>query len=283
MDFSGFINFVLNAIMLIAILLIAPHVKEWYRERKNGTDHDLLLANISSKYSRDAKIISNTEGKILYFNRAAEDMFGRTKGEMLNNSILPLIPEKYRARHIMGMEKFRKDGVSSVIGSVLNMEGLHKQGNEFPIEMSIYCDVDHEGNKLIVAVIKDLSIRKEIEQKAKADVILLEEYEEIADIGGWDWDLKSDVVSVTKNFRAIFELNGGVPTSEYLMKRVYKEDEERVSLIIKEAFENPIEKDYVVNYRIKKKNDEIINIECVAKAIYENGEHTRYRGTVRVI
>lgn len=85
----------------------------------------------------DAFLVSDAEGRVISWNHAAQSMFGHSREEMLGQSLTAIIPKRYRAPHRRSMERLRHGGVSRLIGRTIDLHGLHKDGSEFPIDLSL--------------------------------------------------------------------------------------------------------------------------------------------------
>ena len=87
----------------------------------------------------DAIIVANQAGRIIDWNSAAEDMFGYTKDEITDKPLTVIIPERYRKKHLDKFNKRRRktDPSSDYIGKIIRLEGLHKNGTSFPVDLII--------------------------------------------------------------------------------------------------------------------------------------------------
>jgi PAS domain S-box-containing protein len=107
----------------------------------------------------DAVVGMNQQGEIIEWSHHAEQMFGWRRDEVLGNPLVSLIiPERYRAAHIAGLERFRRTGVGPVLGKRLELEALARDGREFPIELSITPITTPTGT-VFSAFIRDLTDR----------------------------------------------------------------------------------------------------------------------------
>lgn len=114
---------------------------------------------------RDAIIMMNSQGKIVYWNPAAEQLFGYRETEALNQDLHTLIAGK-QARHAyhQGLENFASQGIGRAMGRQLELEGFHKDGSPIPLEISLAAlRLDHEWHAL--GVIRDIAARKRTEQR----------------------------------------------------------------------------------------------------------------------
>lgn len=113
--------------------------------------------------SLDAVITINEEGLVTEWGRQTEQIFGHSREEALGKSLGEMIvPERYRAAHARGMKHFLNTGEGPVLNKLLELVGLHKDGHEFPIEISITA-IQSDGGYFFSSFIRDITERKKIE------------------------------------------------------------------------------------------------------------------------
>lgn len=119
----------------------------------------------------EAIVTADENGVITMANREAELMWGYSKDELTGSGVDILMPRKYRQMHIDGMKRYIESGVIHVLNKKLELEGLRKNGSEFPIEMTIK-ETIISGRKYFTAAVHDLSelkiLLKKLEQSNKA-------------------------------------------------------------------------------------------------------------------
>jgi PAS domain S-box-containing protein len=112
----------------------------------------------------DAVIIMDENGKIILTNNHVKKIFGYRKEELVGRPIELLVPEHLHEV----LKKYRKLFISNpkiqTLGSGLNMFGLHKSGQLFPVEASISPTLTHSG-LTITSVVRDITTRKRTEEK----------------------------------------------------------------------------------------------------------------------
>jgi PAS domain S-box-containing protein len=108
--------------------------------------------------AREGIVVATREGYIVYANRALEQVFGYGPGEMEGLGLTAIMPDKYRARHIAGLERFKATGEARVIGKTVELEGLRKDGSVFPIELSI-SDYQTTEGIYFTAIIRNIADR----------------------------------------------------------------------------------------------------------------------------
>ncbi len=85
----------------------------------------------------DAIITIDRHGIIVFWNRAAETMFGYTPQEAIGQPLAFSMPERLRAAHQDAVERLVATGEPRILGETVKMIGLRKGGNEFPVELSL--------------------------------------------------------------------------------------------------------------------------------------------------
>ncbi|MBV9008906.1 MAG: PAS domain S-box protein [Verrucomicrobia bacterium] len=123
----------------------------------------------------EAVISADSRGAIIFWNRAASDVFGYTSEAALGQDLTMLMPERYREQHRRGIERLQTTGERRVIGRTIELEGLHKDGHEFPIELSISTWHTAAGD-FFTGIVRDVSARR----KAEAELLAAKESAELA-------------------------------------------------------------------------------------------------------
>jgi PAS domain S-box-containing protein len=112
--------------------------------------------------ANDAIVSADACGHITYWNAAAERIFGYPAAEALGKPLTMLMPERLRARHEKGLQRYLATREPHVIGATVEMTGLRKDRSEFPLDLSIASWVTTEG-VFFTALIRDITERKAAE------------------------------------------------------------------------------------------------------------------------
>ncbi len=128
-----------------------------------------------SDTANDAIIVADGNSKILYWNKAAEKGFGYSAEEIIGKSLQEtIIPSNYQEAHSKSMAKFKETGHGTMIGKPTELTAVRKGGVEFPIELSL-SSVKRNGKWQAIGVIRDISERKQAEEREKLGVTKLRE------------------------------------------------------------------------------------------------------------
>lgn len=139
------------------------------------SDSGLELLNKIFLGAGEGIIIVDNSGTIRIVNRRAEIIFGYDNDEMTGKLIEDLIPSKYRHHHVDHRDNYLKNPVTRPMGIGRHLTGLRKNGEEFPVEISLSY-VTHEDQKLVVAFVSDITKRKQQEDALDESRKQLAEY-----------------------------------------------------------------------------------------------------------
>ncbi|MFA6245040.1 MAG: PAS domain S-box protein, partial [Candidatus Hydrogenedentales bacterium] len=114
--------------------------------------------------AQDAIVLMDAEGKIAFYNRAAERTFGWSANEAIGRDLHSLLaPAHYRPLYENGVAEFRQFGTGPVIGKALELTALHKDGHTLPVEVTV-SGVKHRERWNAVGIIRDITERRRVEQ-----------------------------------------------------------------------------------------------------------------------
>ena len=111
----------------------------------------------------DAIIVSDGDGRIVSWNRGAQAMFGYPESEILGRPLHLLMPERHRRAHQEGLSRFIGTGESRIMGSAIELEGMRKDGSEFPLELSLASWTTASG-RFVSGILRDITERKRAEE-----------------------------------------------------------------------------------------------------------------------
>ncbi|TKB76802.1 MAG: PAS domain S-box protein, partial [Nitrospira sp.] len=128
---------------------------------QESEDRATLIVNTAL----DAVISMNAKGLILGWNTRAEELFGWPMLAAVGQPLAALIiPPRFRDAHAGGFTRYLETGDSRIIGRQIEVTGLHRDGHEIPIELSIttaQCD----GRTIFNAFARDITGRIRTQQR----------------------------------------------------------------------------------------------------------------------
>ena len=125
----------------------------------------------------DAVIQIDAKGRITGWNAQAEQCFGWAPDQAIGQYVHDLIiPLRYRHAHGQGMERYLGSGQSQVLNSRMEVDAMHHDGHEFPIELAITSISAPEGISF-VAFVRDITQRRQADADSRIAAIAFESLE----------------------------------------------------------------------------------------------------------
>ena len=149
-DAGGRVHIAQVAITDITARVAAEH----WRQKLIGATQDAVIA------------IDSREG-IVVFNPAAENIFGYAADEVIGKKVNLLMAEPYQREHDRYIAHYQQTGEKRAIGKIREVAARRKNGEVFPIELSI-TELGENDEPRYAAFIRDVS------EKAKLQADLLE-------------------------------------------------------------------------------------------------------------
>ena len=109
--------------------------------------------------ANDAIISADSDGYILSWSKGAQTIFGYSEDEIRRKPLTTIMPKQYRDKHTRGLKRFSTTGKSRILGKVLEMRGLRKDGTEFPMELSL-ATWKAGGEVFYGGIVRDITERK---------------------------------------------------------------------------------------------------------------------------
>lgn len=123
----------------------------------------------------DGIITIDEMGIIQSANPATARIFGYGQDEMLGRNVNILMPEPYHSAHDGYLAHHRETGEKKVIGHLRELSGRRKNGEVFPLELGVNA-VEHQGRRLFIGVVRDISERLRARQERAEHAARLQAY-----------------------------------------------------------------------------------------------------------
>jgi PAS domain S-box-containing protein len=108
-------------------------------------------------HALDAVVTMDVTGAITGWNRRAEELFGWSAEEVLDRPLHEvIIPERYRTAHQNGLARYLLSGESHILDTTTEISGLHRDGHELTVEISVSA-LAESGGTTFVGYVRDLT------------------------------------------------------------------------------------------------------------------------------
>ena len=112
----------------------------------------------------DGIIMIDPYGCVIFWNQAAAKIFGYSAAEVLGRKLHDTIaPERYINDYRQAFTEFAESGRGNAVGRMVELMALHKDGVEFPVELSVSALQMHD-QWYAVGIVRDITERKRAEE-----------------------------------------------------------------------------------------------------------------------
>jgi len=226
----------------------------------------------------DGIIMVDAAQRIVLFNPAAEQIFGRSAADTLGAPLDVLLPERTRSTHHKHIRSFGASGVTNrPLGMPGSVTGLRANGEEFPIEASI-SRLEANGKMYFTVVLRDFSERKRVQEALREREAHLKLAMEVAKIGTWERNLVTGAGSWSSETKAMIGLDTDTYTFEDFIRHIHPEDLPRM----REALAAPVSAvPFEHEYRIVRPCGEVRWVNERGQAVFDgNGKPVWALGAV---
>jgi len=142
--------------------------------------------------------------RFTYCNHGACEQVGYSQAELFAMTPLDIKPD-------FTLDRFRAMVQPLIDGTwpSLNFETLHrhKDGHDIPVEIVLQLVRQEEGDPLFVAIVRDITARKRVEEALRKSEAQLKEAQRLAHIGSWELDLTTNHLDWSDEIYRTFELD----------------------------------------------------------------------------
>jgi PAS domain S-box-containing protein len=162
----------------------------------------------------DAIATIDIKSRILFVNRAAEKIFGHSIEEMVGQEITILMPDYLRHVHKAAIARYAESGRKHLDWARIQLPGLHKDGREIPIELSI-AEHSEDGEKRFTGILRDISERVAAEETSKRQTAVIQLLQHVA-IAANQADSVGEAITTT--LRKVCEHSGAALGHAYFVQ-----------------------------------------------------------------
>jgi len=114
----------------------------------------------------DATVIADETGQIVLVNAQFERLFGYSRNQVLGQPIEKLIPHRCRDAHRLQRQRYCDQPHVRPMGAGVELFALHKDGSEFPVEISLSPLQTSEG-LLVSTAIRDVTEQRKTQRELR--------------------------------------------------------------------------------------------------------------------
>ena len=156
------------------IIISAEEITEQKQAEQALRDSERRFSGILSS-AMDAIVTVDARQTVVFFNPAAERVFGCSSAEAIGGTLDRFIPLRFRHAHSDHVERFGKTGTTSrQMGALALIFGLRANGEEFPMEAAI-SHVEVGGMQYHTVILRDITARKRAEDELRAAKLAAED------------------------------------------------------------------------------------------------------------
>lgn len=197
-----------------------------------AVEHEMLVKHFDhlTKYANDIVLLVNAQGRVVETNDRATLAYGYTKEQFKSMRLGDLL----RSGTDLRLEEIEKN-------EGLKFESVHirKNGASLPVESSVRA-ITIEGERYFQFIISDITERKRADRALKKSETLLKESQQMAHIGSWELDLRSDILFWSDENFHIFEVNPASFDSSYeaFLAAIHPDDRAMVDKTYTDSLKN---------------------------------------------
>jgi diguanylate cyclase (GGDEF)-like protein/PAS domain S-box-containing protein len=151
----------------------------------------------------NAVISLDAAGHITHFNPAAERTFGYTADEVLGESFLFVLPERWHTPYRLQIDRLLSEEESLSAGRTFELTGRRRGGSEFPLELCLVTWRFDESS-LYTVIARDIGARKDVEREREVLLARVEamartdELTGLANRRAWDEELRREIARAAR-------------------------------------------------------------------------------------
>lgn len=156
-------RFLTISVVLVAILGAAMIIAFQLRRQLMEQIRLMTVANDNIRMVYEASMMgvigTDMHGEILFFNSAAEDMFGYRQDEVKGRNIADtIVPPRLVEAHLAGMQRYKLTREPKMVDrGPVHITAMRADSSEFEVELSIKANTDFIDKQILIAFVRDVS------------------------------------------------------------------------------------------------------------------------------
>jgi PAS domain S-box-containing protein len=230
--------------------------------------------------AHDAFVSIDAAGLITAWNPQAEVIFGWARSDALGRPLSEtVIPPRHREAHRQGLARFLSTGEGPLLERPIDLTALHKDGHEFPVELTI-SPLKVGAGYVFNAFLRDISDRKHAERELKRSQASLAVAQQLAHLGSWEWDIVTGELTWSDEIYRILGLDRDSldATPEAFLRCVHPGDRHLIDTALRRDLLDGSTRE--LQYRVLRPDGEVRVLLGRSEVVMgENGRAVRMFGT----
>ena len=198
----------------------------------------------------DAVISADENGTITFANPSTMRIFGYPPNDLIGKSLTVLMPEFLRSAYREGLRRYSSTGKRQLNWRGIELIGLRKDGQEFPISVSLG-ELSRDGHRIFTAFVRDISEQKRAEESLRRTHSYLAQAERLSRIGTFAWEAPGRrPLYLSEEWYRIYDFDPkhGAPSWEQYLQRIHPDDRAGLRAASDRAIAE--KSDYDIEFRI---------------------------------
>lgn len=183
------------------------------------TQKQLRILKSAVENTNEAFVTIDEKSTVIFFNKAAERMFGYDRTEVLGHDLGRILSPMCRGGHELAVARYVRTGEATLIGHETELVVVRKNGASFPASIS-FSVADIEGQIYFTGVVRDLSDTRNLEDR-------LAQNERLAALG-------QTVAEINHEIKNPLIMIGGF-ARQLLKKAATDKDQAKLAIIVDEV------------------------------------------------
>ena len=203
---------------LVAFEDIDAQKRSQIKMQESEARYRLLIETAS-----DAVISADENGTITFANPSTMTIFGYSPNDLIGKALTVLMPAPLRSAYQEGLRRYSSTGKRQLNWRGIELVGLRKDGQEFPISVSLG-ELSRDGHSVFTAFVRDISEQKRAEESLRRTHSYLAQAESLAGIGTFAWEVPGrKPLYLSEEWYRIYDFDPkhGVPSWEQFVQRIH--------------------------------------------------------------
>ncbi|MFN3399009.1 MAG: PAS domain-containing protein, partial [Ferrovibrio sp.] len=242
------------------------------------TSYDIEHLRPLLSASLDGVILTDVQGSIIEFNPAAELMFGRERKAVLGRPVgAVVVPKHLRPHHERAMVRRLSAPADTQNRQRFETEGMRADGSTFPVELTVTEIVLPDGNRILVAYLRDITARMQLRLSEERYRLAIRG----ANDGIFEWDVEHGTAFYSERLEEIVGRKAkDLPTIDAWHANVHEDDLEALKEETRKLLRGEIDR-IIMEYRIRRSDGVERWIQVTAATVRDSdGRVLRVGGSI---